>query len=163
MASEESALSSSDTQVLALLASGELRRFADWPDLELEKGPPGIYSIWATGTFLYVGIAYRDAKDTTNPQAAGVWGRLGVHSRARRTSDLMIAIGDRFVIPELSPEQLAALGDGRLDLAERMRSWFTAHVSYRVSIADSEQARTLEDQIRSTGLPGVGKPLFNSR
>lgn len=153
----------SDDEVVTELTAGKLRRFADWPDLRLERGPPGIYSIWANETFLYVGIAYKDARDTDNPQAGGVWGRLGVHSRARRTSDLMVAIGDRFVIPDLSLADLAELGAGQLDLAERMRTWFKTHVCYRVSTTGSEQARQLEQQIRSNGLPGAGQPLFNAK
>jgi hypothetical protein len=88
------------------LASGPLRMFADWPDPVLPKGPPGIYTLWADTKLLYVGISYKDAKDTTNPQAAGVWGRLSVHAKARRTSDLMVALGDRFVIPNLTPSEL---------------------------------------------------------
>lgn len=151
-----------DDEVFRELSTGRLRRFADWPDDDLEKGPPGIYTIWLEESFLYVGIAYKDAKDTTNPQAAGVWGRLGVHARARRSSDLMVGLGDRFVIPDLSTADLGALRDGRLDLSERMRTWFTDRVSYRVSLAGSDQARALEDQIRSTGLPGTGKPLLNA-
>jgi hypothetical protein len=129
--------------------------------MELSKGPPGIYTIWADGQFLYVGISYRDAKDTANPRAAGVWGRLGVHARARRTSDLMVAVGDRLVIPDLTRDELDALREGRLDLADRMRRWFKDHVGYRAVITESARARALEAQIRTGGLPGVGKPLFN--
>jgi hypothetical protein len=156
-------LAASDEEILSELSSGRLRRFADWPDHELAKGPPGIYTIWVDGAFVYVGIAYKDAKDTTNPQAAGVRGRLGVHARARRSSDLMVGLGDRFVIPHLSSRELWSLGDGRLDLAERMREWFTAHVGYRAAISGSDQARALEDLIRSVGLPGIGTPLLNAK
>jgi hypothetical protein len=148
---------------MEVISRGPLRRFADWPDDELEKGPPGIYTIWAEGQFLYVGIAYKDAKDTTNPQAGGVWGRLGVHARARRSSDLMVGLGDRFVIPDLTPSELQALREGRLDLAERMREWFTLHVGYRAAITGSQQARELEDQIRSSGLVDIGRPLLNAK
>lgn len=150
-------------QVLQELSAGRLRRFADWPDPDLEQGPPGIYTIWFEDAFLYVGIAYKNAKDTTNPQAAGVWGRLGVHARARRSSDLMVGIGDRFVIPDLSPTELQALRDGRLDLTLRMREWFTSHVGYRAAVTGSDHARALEERIRATGLPGIGKPLLNAK
>lgn len=73
---------------------------------------PGIYALWHEDMLLYVGIARVDPKDTKNPQAAGVPGRLGTYRRCRLTSDFAIACAFRFVVPSLSDNQSAALATG---------------------------------------------------
>lgn len=144
------------------LESDPPRRFADWPDENLPKGPPGIYTLWAENVFLYVGISYKDRADTTNPAAAGVWGRLNTHVRGSRTGHLMGYVANRFVIPDLTRDDQEQLRRGETTLNARIAAWVHEHMSYRVIVCLGPEARAAEALIRRSGLPNAGLALFNS-
>ena len=82
----------------------------------------GVYTIWLGAQLLYVGISWKKPSDTTNKNAKGVFGRLKTYYDGRRTSDLMLALCDRFVTPLLTSSELSALGRGELDLDDRTRA-----------------------------------------
>lgn len=126
------------------------------------KGPAGIYTLWAEDTFLYVGVSRVDAKDTNNPQAAGVWGRLNTHVRGPRTGHLMAYVSNRFVIPDLTREEQEQLRRGETNLTERITVWVKNHISYRVVICTGPEALEVETIVRRRGLPRAGKPILNS-
>src|SRR5689334_19761002 len=85
------------------LEDGTLHHFAEWDTRSIASGQPGVYTIWHDVQFIYVGISYRAATETSNPQAKGLFGRLRTHASGRRSGDQFnIYICDRFVIPSLS-------------------------------------------------------------
>lgn len=148
---------------LATLSSGDLHYFSDWPPSDIPKGPPGVYSIWRDREFLYVGMSYRDAASTKNPQARGVVGRLGTHASGRRSGDQFnIYVCDHFVVPELIAAEHEALRNGERFLDRRTREYIAAHLSFRVWLAPSgSEARRVEAHVRRSGLPEVGQPRLN--
>jgi len=121
-----------------------------------------VYTLWDADDFLYCGMVYVDASETTNPQAKGVWGRLDSHRRLKRTSNLGVQLMDRVVIPDLTRSDLEDLRAGSLDLQQRLREWGTQRILYRVWISpDGAAARRVENVIRREGLPRVGPPQLN--
>ena len=151
-------------------ALAELEDGSRWPLRDLPdnphppKGPPGVYTLWNGTDFLYCGMAYKDAAETANPQAAGLWGRLRTHWAGRRTGYLNVQVLDRFIIPDLSRAELEALRVGDLSLAARLRAWIHRHVDYRAwESPDGSSARSVEDHIRATGLPKSGPPQLNPK
>jgi hypothetical protein len=109
---------------VAALTSGQRRSFRDWPPDDLEIGPPGVYAIWKDTEFLYVGISYVDRRTSSNKQAKGVFGRLASHASGRRSGDQFnIYICDRFVVPELTSDDLEALSIGARILDGRTRAF----------------------------------------
>jgi hypothetical protein len=125
---------------------------------------PGIYALWHANLFLYVGIARIDPKDTKNPQAAGVPGRLHTYRRCRLTSDFAIACAFRFVVPDLTNDQRRGLaaGDYRVsDIQGLVQSWVLEHVEFSAVIVDATTASAAERHVRTSGLPGLGRPTFN--
>jgi hypothetical protein len=128
------------------------------------KGPPGVYTLWADDDFIYCGMAYKDATETSNPQAAGLWGRLHTHWSGRRTGYLNVQVLDRFIIPNLSRPELERLRAGGLSLAAHLRVWLHEHVTYRAWVApDGSTARSIEDHVRVHGLTRHGPPSLNRK
>ena len=77
---------------LALLSTGPLFWFADWPCGEVPRSGALVYTISdRSGRFVYVGMAGRglvdDPASTTVRTGAGPWGRLGSHASGRRSGD----------------------------------------------------------------------------
>src|SRR5262252_4597308 len=103
------------------LARGPIYRFADWPIADVPNAA-GVYTIWRQSDFLYVGMAGRIDRSPTGSSMAGnrVYGlrsRLGSHASGRRSGDQFCVYAcDRFIVPELSADQLAAIGIGKLSL-----------------------------------------------
>lgn len=151
------------TGAVAELATGRLRPFSDWPPPDLEKGPPGVYTVWRGDEFLYVGISYRDSRDTANPAAKGVFGRLASHASGRRSGDQFnVYVCDHYVIPELTRDDLEALRNGDRFLDQRTRDYVATRLCYRVWIAPSgDDARRVEGHVRRHGLATKGKPVLN--
>ncbi len=134
----------------------------DWPAKHFEAGQAGVYTVWNDDLFLYVGMAYAH-RDSMNPRAHGVFGRLQSHASGRRSGDqFAIYICDRFVVPVLSQDELGALARGDRLLDARTRDYIHDHLTYRVVLTDSgAAARELEDVVRRTGLPRSGRPQIN--
>ena len=150
-------------RALEQLAEGTLWRLSALAsNAEPAKGPPGVYTLWRGQDLLYCGMTYRDASETTNPQAAGVWGRLDTHRNLKRASSLGVQIMDRFIIPDLTPDELEALRRGERFLQDRLRAWIRDNVSYRVWVSTTgTEARHVERLVRRNGLEHVGLPLLN--
>ncbi len=148
---------------LAALESGTLHHFGEWHTLSMTAGQPGVYTIWCEADFIYVGISYRAATETTNPQARGLFGRLCSHASGRRSGDQFnIYICDRFVIPTLSPNQIQAVGDAELSLDALTRDYIRTHLGFRYVFTESgDEARAVERTVRRDGLPGSGQPFLN--
>jgi hypothetical protein len=144
------------------LEDGKPHRFADWPTTGVEAGPSGVYTIWREATFLYVGMAWAH-RDDSNPRALGVFGRLASHASGRRSGDqFCIYICDRFVVPELSADEIAALRRGERLLDALTRAFIHDHLTYRVVVTGSAaEARLLEARVRREGLDRAGRPLIN--
>ncbi len=69
---------------------------------------------------------------------------------------------DRYVIPNLTPADMAALADGERLLDQQTREFVRQELSYRVVLStDGNEARALETDVRSSGLPRAGWPLIN--
>ena len=148
---------------LSELEVGQVHTFREWPVDTFPKGPPGVYTVWHGDDFLYVGIAYRDPKDTNNPQARGVWGRLSTHASGRRSGDQFnIYVCDRFIVPELSDDDRDALRAGSRLLDTRTRDYIRDNLCFRVYITDDgTTARKIEHHIRTHGLQRSGRPWLN--
>jgi hypothetical protein len=154
-----------DTGLEALmgeLENGPAYRFSDWPATHFQAGPSGVYTVWNNAMFLYVGMAWAH-RDDSNPRASGVFGRLRSHASGRRSGDqFCIYICDRFVIPDLSADDLAALRHGERLLDERTKAFIHDHLTYRVVITnDGAAARELEARVRRSGLERAGRPQIN--
>jgi len=127
---------------------------------------PGVYTLWNEKLFLYVGIARRDPRETTNRDAAGILGRLtGYGVKNRLDSDFVRKVFLRFIVPSLSLADCAKLGAGTIGLREmskRVGEYVEEHVTYRAWACDGKTATKVESHIRRHGLPDAGKPLFNA-
>ena len=148
---------------LAQLSGGRLFAFADWPVPDVPNGA-GVYTIWRSADFLYVGMAGRgDTQDSTVAVATGLRRRLNSHASGRRSGDqFCVDICDRFVLPRLASVQIQAIGEGTILLDELTRELVRTELGFRfVIMADAYGARDLEKQIRVSGLPGVGQPFLN--
>jgi hypothetical protein len=129
----------------------------------VEKGPPGVYSIWRNDTFVYVGMSWREPTPTSSGNSPGLWGRLNSHASGRRSGDqFCIYICDRFVLPELTPVDLREIVQGNVSLDVITKNYVRNHLNYRyVTTKTGAEARALEASIRSRGLPNAGKPFLN--
>lgn len=85
------------------------------------------------------------------------------HASGRRSGDqFCVYVSDRFILPTLSADDIKdiAQGERRLDLL--IREYIQSNLSYRYVLTETgAEARSIENQIRTEGLPGVGKPFLN--
>ena len=148
---------------LSPLETGDAHHFGDWSNSPAPRGPTGVYTVWRGAEFVYAGMAYRDAGDTANPQARGLWGRLRSHASGRRSGDqFCIYICDRYVLPRLSLEDIRAVGEGRLSLDTLTRDYIREHLGYRYLQTESGlEARSVERLVRGGQLPSRRKPMLN--
>lgn len=124
----------------------------------------GVYTLWDSNHFLYVGIAKVDPAQTQNPQARGIRGRLNTYRKSRLTSEFAVSVFLRFVVPRLTSEQIRDLGSGSLtmkDMTVLVQQHIRSQVHFRTWSCDVMQAAALERHIRASGLPNIGLPLFN--
>ena len=151
------------------LASGPLFSFADWPNDLAPRRAVGVYTIWRADEFIFVGMSGRGAQRedfVAGPgqpaQAKGLWTRLNSHASGRRSGDQFnIYICDRFIIPELTPEQLRDIGRGHLLLDQLTRSYIRERLTYRFCVCqDGADADALERAVRAGSLP-AGRPYLN--
>ncbi len=89
--------------------------------------------------------------------------RLRSHASGRRGGDQFnVYVCDRFVVPHLSPDELAALASGDRSLDDRTKAYVRTHLGFRyVEMASASEARLLEVDVRMHGLAGHGRPLLN--
>jgi hypothetical protein len=151
------------------LETGPFPRFRDWPNEQVPKRAAGVYTVWNGDRLLYVGTSGRamtaedlEVSDGGRVVAKGLWTRLNAHASGRRSGDqFCVYVGDRFVVPELSPSQQRQLAAGTLSLDSLIRAFVRERLAYRfVVTADGSGAARLEGAVRRGGL-SVGKPYLN--
>jgi hypothetical protein len=160
------------TADLAALETGPSYRFMDWPDTPVKR-TPGVYTVWESDRFLYVGMGGRrpsrrrpSAHDVDAPDQPetinGLWGRLNAHASGRRSGNqFCVYVCDRFVVPKLTAEQQSQIEAGELFLDDLTRTQIRDCYEYRfVHTADAKTAHDLEAKVRHGAL-GVGKPFLN--
>ncbi len=149
---------------LARLENGPIYKFSDWPNPLLPR-KPGVYTIWDSGQFIYVGMAGRgvkaDAVDEPK-KTNGLWGRLDSHRRGGRSGDqFCVYVCDRFIVPAPTPEQQEQIGAGELSLDDLTRDRICERYEYRfVATPDEKTARALEREVQHGALSEV-KPYLN--
>ena len=134
----------------------------------MPKVAAGVYTIWEHSRLIYVGMAGRGltAEDINAPDeprtAKGLWTRLNSHASGRRSGDqFCVYVCDRFVVPHLSDQQQAQIGDGVLSLDTLTREHIHDHFEYRyVTVGNGKDAFALEREVQRGAL-SVGKPFLN--
>jgi hypothetical protein len=124
----------------------------------------GIYALWFEAELLYVGIARKDPASTSNPQAAGIAGRLSTYRNARLTSDFTIAVAFRFIVPYLTAMDRDSLATGDVGIRQmhsRTKAWISEHLTFSAAEAPAALAAATETAARRHGLPGSAPPAFN--
>ncbi|WP_210755059.1 hypothetical protein [Gordonia paraffinivorans] len=156
-----------DAQLLEALQSGESWRFADWPNPAVPKVAAGVYTIWQGRSFIYVGMSGRamslDMETPGEPtKPKGLWTRLNSHAAGRRSGDqFCVYVCDRFVVPCLTADQQARIGDGTLSLDVLTKKFIHDHLSYRfVTVINGHEALSLERDVQRGALV-IGKPFLN--
>jgi hypothetical protein len=111
------AMSAQVRQCIARLSQAPKLPLRTLGELEVPRSP-GIYALWFEAELLYVGIARKSPGSTSNPQAAGIAGRLSTYRNARLTSDFTIAVAFRFIVPHLTAVDLASLATGEVGVRQ---------------------------------------------
>lgn len=151
------------------VAEGQRYAFRHWPNAEVPRVCAGIYTIWQDTVLLYAGMAGRALSEEQivahrrpGAKSKGLFSRLNSHASGRRSGDqFCLYVGDRLVLPVLSPAQIEAIGNGTLNPDRLVRAYVHEHLSYRFAeTRDSTTALLLEREIRQ-GCLGAGKPLLN--
>ena len=150
------------------LENGAPYRFSDWPNPSVPKVAAGVYTVWEHGRLIYVGMSGRalTAEDIDAPdeptKAKGLWTRLDSHASGRRSGDqFCVYVCDRFVVPQLSAQQQAEIGEGRLSLDALTRKHIRDNFEYRyVTVGNGKDAFALERDVQRGAL-SIGKPFLN--
>jgi hypothetical protein len=72
-----------------------------------------------------------------------------------------VYVADRFVLPTLSPVDIAAVAEGRVTMDKLVRTYIANHLGFRwIETPDARTARDIEGMIRR-GDWLHGKPLLN--
>ena len=153
---------------LRALEAGPSHRFSDWPNPSVPKVAAGVYTVWEHGRLIYVGMSGRalTAEDIDAPdeptKAKGLWTRLDSHASGRRSGDqFCVYVCDRFVVPQLSAQQQAEIGEGRLSLDALTRKHIRDNFEYRyVTVGNGKDAFALERDVQRGAL-SIGKPFLN--
>jgi hypothetical protein len=127
-----------------------------------------VYTIWDASRLIYVGMAGRsfraDDVDSLDEsvKAKGLWTRLNSHASDRRSGDqFCVYVCDRFVVPYLSVDHQAQIGEGRLVLDKLTRQLIRDRYAYRFAVTpDGASAFALEREIQRGALK-AGKPYLN--
>lgn len=150
---------------LGALGQGPLRWFRDWPDASVPSFGAGVYTVWdSEGAFIYVGMSGRSITPgmPTPNRPYGLITRLNSHAQGRRSGDqFCVYVADRFVLPALTAEDIAAISTGRRSFDAFVRQYIHKHLGYRFSLCgDGAEALALERKVRLGDWP-KGKPLLN--
>jgi len=132
-----SADSELDRQVKALI-SGPLYPFSGGLHDSLPVASHGVYTIWKTSQFLYVGIAGRGLDPSIGQdKMRGLKDRLDSHWRGRRSGDqFAVYVFDRFLVPSLTETQRRQFERGELRGDTLTREFIQTHLSYRFMVTD---------------------------
>ena len=152
------------------LATGSLHSFRDWKACSVPHVAAGLYTIWRGSDFIYVGMAGRgldqlgiEGLRASGQQKKALFTRLASHASGRRSGDqFCVYICDRFVVPNLSQEQIEEVAAGELSLDRLTRQYVHDQLCYRFAEVESGSAAlSLEAHICSYGLSGQ-RPLLNA-
>jgi hypothetical protein len=150
------------------LFSGRVYRFAEWPNPDVPAVAAGVYTIFNGDQFIYVGMAGRGMRADEigaldEPvRAKGLKSRLKSHASGRRSGDqFCVYICDRFVVPTLSSDAQARIGEGTLLLDKLTRHYIHERLSYRfITTSDGGEAFGIERGIQGGDGP-AGPPFLN--
>ncbi|MCP1834165.1 hypothetical protein J2R76_002502 [Bradyrhizobium sp. USDA 4532] len=147
------------------LADGTAHQFSQWPNQEVPKFGAGVYTIWhRDGRFVYVGMSGRGISEATAPRGTphGIYTRLHSHASGRRSGDqFCVYVADRFVLPILTQDDIAAIASGRHQMDAYVRRHIHESLLYRyVIVQDGKTALAIEAAIKS-GSWKAGRPILN--
>jgi hypothetical protein len=152
-------------QYIEKLSRGPAYSFADWPNPIVPTFGAGVYTIWHNGgRLIYVGYSGRGITAETirrnTPQ--GIYTRLRAHAHGGRSGDqFCVYVADRFILPNLSPQDIAAIASGRHSMDTFVRRYIHENLSYRfVMVSDGAAAKAIETAIKN-GEWDHGCPLLN--
>jgi hypothetical protein len=151
---------------LERLAAAQRHRLRELPSLPAVPSGTGVYALWHHDELLYVGMVRTDPKDTTNPQARGVAGRLNTYRRCPLTERFTVALTFRFVVPTLSDAEREKLASGEMGVSAvqaRTKKWLDDHVTFSTDAVAAPVARAAEERARSAGLGTSPRPWFNPK
>ena len=145
------------------LFEGELYSFEDRPEEPIPDIAAGLYSIWREEQFLYVGIAGRDLNKTSSRKVRGLKDRLRAHWKGGLGGDqFAVYVFERITAPQVTREQLDAMGEGTLTLIQLNQEYIRTKLSYRFLVVDAySEAKEIEDALKSGKYDPPGKPFLN--
>jgi hypothetical protein len=137
---------------IAELGNGPVYSFADWPNPSVPTFGAGAYTIWhRDGRFIYVGMSGRGitAETARRNKPQGIYTRLQSHAIGRRSGDqFCVYVADRLVLPNLAPDDVAAIASGRHQMDAFVRRYIHENLSYRfVVLPEGSAAYALEAAI----------------
>jgi hypothetical protein len=150
---------------VSALADGIAHQFSEWPNSEVPSFGAGVYTIWhRDGRFVYVGMSGRGISKSSVPRNSrhGIYTRLHSHASGRRSGDqFCVYVADRFVLPTLTPDVIAAIASGRHQMDALVRRYIHDHLLYRyVIVQDGRVALSIEAAIKA-GTWDRGRPILN--
>jgi hypothetical protein len=114
-------------QVIDELGKGAVWSFRDWPNRDVPTFGAGVYTIWhRDGRFIYVGMSGRGISADTprRNRPHGLYTRLRSHANGQRSGDqFCVYVADRFVLPTLTQEDIAAIAAGRHQMDALVRRY----------------------------------------
>jgi hypothetical protein len=150
---------------VSALADGIAHRFSQWPNPEVPKFGAGVYTIWhRDGRFVYVGMSGRGISESTVPRNSphGIYTRLHSHASGRRSGDqFCVYVADRFVLPILTQEDIAAIASGRHQMDAHVRRYIHENLLYRYVIVPDGRAALLVEAAIKSGTWEYGRPILN--
>jgi hypothetical protein len=151
-------------ELVAELGGGPAYSFADWPNAKVPTFGAGVYTIWDNeGRFIYVGMSGRKitAKTARPNKPKGLYTRLASHSAGRRSGDqFCVYVADRFVLPKLLQEDIAAIVSGRHQMDAFVRLHIHGNLSYRFIILPNGAAARAAEAAMKRGEWKYGKPCL---
>ncbi|MBI5060265.1 hypothetical protein HZB60_10860 [candidate division KSB1 bacterium] len=147
----------SDSRLCSKLAGQSRIRFSGWADIRREiPAEAGVYTIWRGRSFLYVGVA------GTGKKHRGLRERLKQHHDGKRGMDkFSIYVFDRFVLPELTKQQIRLAARGELALDEVTASFVQEKLTFSYLVCSAVAALRMETAIKQ-GKWDFGIPLLNA-
>lgn len=148
---------------LSHLWSGEKISFQNQPDDPIPDIAIGVYTIWEGDRFIYVGISGREVHKESKTKVRGLKQRLRAHWRGGLGGDqFAVYVFERITAPQVTREQLDAMGEGTLTLIELNQEYIRTKLSYRFLVVDAySEAKEIEDALKSGKYDPPGKPFLN--
>ena len=148
---------------LSPLLNGEEHSFQNKPDYPIPDIAIGVYTIWEGDRFIYVGISGRDLHKKSKSKVRGLKQRLRAHWKGGLGGDqFAVYVFERIIAPQVTREQLDAMGEGNLTLIELNQDYIRTKLSYRFLVVDEySEAKKIEDALKSGKYDPPGKPFLN--